>query len=224
MTTPPGSNSAPSSELRSGPAGAQQRLVLLHGWGADAHDLLELGPLLVGPEVEVVALQAPWPHPAGMGRQWYDLQQPNWPELPGARAALSQRLLDLSRELPLENTILLGFSQGAAMVLDVGTLAEGLDGRACAALIGCSGYPHPGWDPQTPYKTKVLLTHGEQDPVVPFAASQALQEQLEAAGHGVELLGFSGGHTIDERLFPAMKRFIASQWPTSSSVQTMSAP
>jgi phospholipase/carboxylesterase len=198
--------------------------VLLHGWGADAHDLLELGPLLVGPEVEVVALQAPWPHPAGMGRQWYDLQQPNWPELPGARAALSQRLLDLSRELPLENTILLGFSQGAAMVLDVGTLAEGLDGRACAALIGCSGYPHPGWDPQTPYKTKVLLTHGEQDPVVPFAASQALQEQLESAGHGVELLGFSGGHTIDERLFPAMKRFIASQWPTPSSVQTLSAP
>ena len=224
MTTPPGFTPAPASELRSGPAGAKRRLVLLHGWGADAHDLLELGPLLVGPEVEVVALQAPWPHPAGMGRQWYDLQQPNWPELPSARGALKQRLLDLSRELPLEDTILLGFSQGAAMVLDVGTLAEGLDGRSCAALIGCSGYPHPGWDPQTPHKTKVLLTHGEQDPVVPFAASQALQKQLEAAGHGVELLEFSGGHTIDEGLFPAMKRFIASQWPTHSSLQTLGAP
>ena len=224
MTTPPGFTPAPASELRSGPAGAKRRLVLLHGWGADAHDLLELGPLLVGPEVEVVALQAPWPHPAGMGRQWYDLQQPNWPELPSARGALKQRLLDLSRELPLEDTILLGFSQGAAMVLDVGTLAEGLDGRSCAGLIGCSGYPHPGWDPQTPHKTKVLLTHGEQDPVVPFAASQALQKQLEAAGHGVELLEFSGGHTIDEGLFPAMKRFIASQWPTHSSLQTLGAP
>ena len=146
-----------------------------------------MAEVLVGTAVSVVALQAPLPHPGGSGRQWYDLQQPNWPELPGARAALSQRLLELSRELPLENTILLGFSQGAAMVLDVGTLAEGLDGRSCAALIGCSGYPHPGWDPQTPHKTKVLLTHGEQDPVVPFAASQALQEQLQAAGHGVEL-------------------------------------
>ena len=224
MTTPPGFTPAPASELRSGPAGAKRRLVLLHGWGADAHDLLELGPLLVGPEVEVVALQAPWPHPAGMGRQWYDLQQPNWPELPSARGALKQRLLDLSRELPLEDTILLGFSKGAAMVLDVGTLAEGLDGRSCAGLIGCSGYPHPGWDPQTPHKTKVLLTHGEQDPVVPFAASQALQKQLEAAGHGVELLEFSGGHTIDEGLFPALKRFIASQWPTHSSLQTLGAP
>jgi phospholipase/carboxylesterase len=224
MTTPPLPQAESSRELRLGPAGAQRRLVVLHGWGADAHDLLELGPLLVGPEVEVVALQAPWPHPAGMGRQWYNLQQPNWPELPGARAALKQRLLDLSREVALENTILLGFSQGAAMVLDVGTLAEGLDGKVCAALVGCSGYPHPGWDPQTPHKTKVLLTHGEQDPVVPFAASQALQEELQAAGHGVELLGFSGGHTIDESLFPAMKRFIASQWPNPSSVQTPNVP
>ena len=221
MATTPLPNPAGPAELRVGPAGAQRRLVLLHGWGADAHDLLELGPLLVGPDVEVVALQAPWPHPAGMGRQWYDLQQPNWPELPAARGALKQRLLDLSRELPLDNTILLGFSQGAAMVLDVGTLAEGFDGGACAALIGCSGYPHPGWDPQPPHKTKVLLTHGEQDPVVPFAASQALQEQLQVAGHGVELLGFSGGHTIDERLFPAMKRFIASQWPNPSRIQTL---
>ena len=29
-----------------GPAQAEQRLVLLHGWGADAGDLFELGELL----------------------------------------------------------------------------------------------------------------------------------------------------------------------------------
>jgi predicted esterase len=41
--------------------------------------------------------------------------------------------------------------------------APGPKGLALAGLIGCSGYPHPGWTPQTPFKTKVLLTHGEQD-------------------------------------------------------------
>jgi phospholipase/carboxylesterase len=202
------SDPALGGALRLGNVGAERRLVLLHGWGADAHDLLELGPLLVGSDVEVVALQAPWPHPAGQGRQWYDLQQPNWPELPEARSALRQRLEKLASELPLEHTILLGFSQGAAMALDVGTGAEGL---ALAGLIGCSGYPHPGWTPQTPFKTKVLLTHGEQDPVVPFGASEALRDQLQAAGHGVELLGFSGGHTIDACLFPEIRAFIDEQ-------------
>jgi len=34
--------------LQSGPEAAGKRLVLLHGWGADADDLLELGRLLCG--------------------------------------------------------------------------------------------------------------------------------------------------------------------------------
>ena len=37
-----------SDALQLGPSEAQQRLVLLHGWGADADDLLDLGALLVG--------------------------------------------------------------------------------------------------------------------------------------------------------------------------------
>ena len=209
-TAPRTPDPAPSNALRLGQPGADRRLVLLHGWGADAHDLLELGPLLVGGDVEVVALQAPGAHPAGMGRQWYDLQQANWPELPEARSALRLRLEELGSELPLRQTILLGFSQGAAMAIDVATGEQGLD---LAGLVGCSGYPHPSWTPQTLFKTKVLLTHGEQDPVVPFGASEALRDQLEAAGHGVELLGFSGGHTIDEHLFPAIRAFIDQQWP-----------
>ncbi|MBM5809867.1 MAG: esterase, partial [Cyanobacteria bacterium M_surface_9_m1_291] len=83
--------------------------MLLHGWGADADDLLELGELLVGPDVQVVALRAPLSHPAGMGRQWYDLQQPGWPQLPQARADLLGRLQALERSLPLSSTVLLGF-------------------------------------------------------------------------------------------------------------------
>ena len=56
-------------QLQLGPENAQQRLVLLHGWGADADDLLDLGELLVNPETSVVALRAPEAHPYGSGRQ-----------------------------------------------------------------------------------------------------------------------------------------------------------
>jgi len=63
--------------LQIGPDQADQRLVVLHGWGADADDLLDLGAMLVGPEVQVVALRAPHPHPGGVGCQWYDLPEVN---------------------------------------------------------------------------------------------------------------------------------------------------
>jgi phospholipase/carboxylesterase len=190
-----------SDLLHSGPAEAQRRLVLLHGWGADADDLLELGPLLVGPEVSVVALRAPEPHPYGPGRQWYGLQPIDWEALPPARQALQGRLEELGQSVPLSNTVLLGFSQGGAMALDVGS------GLPLAGIVACSGYPHAGWQP--PASTPpVLLSHGRQDPVVPYAASQQLQELLQGAGVDPQLLSFEGGHTIDASVLPAIGAFV----------------
>ena len=187
--------------LQSGPKAAAKRLVLLHGWGADADDLLELGRQLCGERRQLVALRAPQPHPGGSGRQWYDLQNPNWPDLPQARLALRARLEALGRSLPLEQTVLLGFSQGAAMALDVGS------DLALAGIVCCSGYPHPGWQAK-PAMAQVLLTHGKNDPVVPYAASEELLRLLRLQQARVELIGTAGQHGIDAELLPAIRRFI----------------
>ena len=57
----------------------------------------------------------------------------------------------------------------------------------------------------------MLLTHGRQDPVVPFMASEELLQQLQASGQSAQLLAFDGGHGIDESLFPELKRFITER-------------
>ena len=191
----------PADALQLGPEQAASRLVLLHGWGADADDLLDLGELLVGPDVSVIALRAPEPHPFGSGPQWYCLQPINWDALPAARAALRTRLEALAASVALEHTVLLGFSQGAAMALDVGCSLP------LAGIVGCSGYPHEGWRPSGPLPP-VLLSHGREDAVVPYAASEKLQQQLVQAGAQVELLPFNGGHGIDPELLPAMGAFV----------------
>ncbi|MFM1797905.1 MAG: hypothetical protein RLZZ117_183 [Cyanobacteriota bacterium] len=201
---------APNTALLAGPQDADRRLVLLHGWGADADDLLDLGSALLGSAaaaVNVVALRAPLPHPGGLGRQWYDLGLQGWPQLPEARADLLRRLRRLSQGVPLERTVLLGFSQGAAMAVDVAT-SEGLP---LAGLIGCSGYPHPDWQPLRP-ASPILLTHGREDPVVPFAAAEALDERLRESGGEVALLPFAGGHGIDPAVFPALTAFLVKAW------------
>ncbi|MFM7268905.1 MAG: alpha/beta hydrolase [Cyanobium sp.] len=231
----PGAAAPDAEALWLGPERASRRLVLLHGWGADADDLLDLGRELVngleagdsvtavpgsggtpdgsaGGEVSVVALRAPWPHPGGFGRQWYDLQRPEWPELPEARTRLRARLLALAGSVPLEATALLGFSQGGAMALDVGCGDEaGAEGLPLAALVSCSGYPHPGWRPRRP-RPAVLLTHGEQDPVVPYAACEAITSQLQAVGGKVRRIGFRGGHGIEPSLFPAIVEALREGW------------
>lgn len=198
-------NAAVGEALWQGPEQSTQRLVLLHGWGADADDLLELGALLVGPRVSVVSLRAPLAHPAGVGRQWYDLQQSGWPQLPEARSALRSRLLALDTSVGLQQTVVLGFSQGAAMALDVATTLP------VAGVIACSGYPHPNWQTEE-LSLPVLLSHGEQDPVVPHGASLELEQRLKAAGAAVELLSFAGGHSIDPDLFAPMRLFLTRCW------------
>jgi phospholipase/carboxylesterase len=103
--------------------------------------------------------------------------------------------------VPLACTVLLGFSQGAAMAIDVGGALP------LAGIVACSGYPHEGWQPQGPLPP-VLLSHGRQDPVVPFAASEELERGLSQAGTPVELLPFNGGHGIDPELLPAVAAFV----------------
>lgn len=207
-------------KLLRGPLVAPRRLVLLHGWGADADDLLDLAELLVPADVSVVALRAPEVHPAGMGRQWYPLQwqemvpEPAWERVPAARTALLHRLEQLGASVPFEHTALLGFSQGAAMALDVGTGAT--HPLPMAAVIGCSGYPHRDWEPKAGH-TPVLLTHGREDPVVSVRHCDVLQERLQGAGIAVTRQDFSGGHGIDPGLFPLMRQFLNEAWNRTGS-------
>ncbi len=170
------------------------RLVLLHGWGADAEDLIPIGQELcrkASLTMDIVSLRGPQLHPEGNGRQWYGLFPPNWVEVPLAISALKNRLEALaSSKIPLEKTVLLGFSQGGAMGIASGTELP------LAGVIGCSAYRHPGWVGSI-RRPPVMLTHGINDEVVPFAAAEELRDCLKVTSQEeVELFGFEGGHCI----------------------------
>lgn len=179
------------------------RLVLLHGWGADADDLLMLGEALAKRTqlpLELVALPAPEPHPQGVGRQWYGLFPADWDAVSSAEAALRSRLTALEEEgVALNRTVLLGFSQGAAMALSTGC------DLPLAGLIACSGYPHPHWSAPAD-RPPVLLIHGRQDEVVPCSAAEEIQRRLSNGRADVSLTTFDGGHTIPESVFSVISK------------------
>ncbi len=194
----------PPATLRSRPhPNAQARLVLLHGWGADADDLLMLGERVARDThtpLDLVSLQAPEPHPQGVGRQWYGLFPADWSAVPTAQQQLQSRLLALTDDgIPLQSTVVLGFSQGAAMAV-----ATGCD-LPLAGLIGCSGYPHPNWTAPV-QRPPVLLIHGKHDDVVPFTAADNLQQRLANGDNTVQLACFDGGHTIPESILPIISK------------------
>jgi phospholipase/carboxylesterase len=184
---------------------AKSLVVLLHGYGADGNDLIELGAqwqrLL--PDTAFVAPHAPGRipgFPPGMrgGRQWFALDAYD-PELlrrdPHQTAAVYATMRDaaapaaatldgfldaeLARHgLPGGRLALVGFSQGTMMALQVGLRRQ----PAPAAILGYSGALLGGDALPDAIRARppVLLIHGDADEVVPveamFAALQALGE------------------------------------------------
>ena len=74
---------------------AKHRIILIHGWGADADDLLPIGKEIIElskVDFEVLSIKAPGLHPNNTGRQWYGLYPPNWDE---ANEGVNQLLLSL---------------------------------------------------------------------------------------------------------------------------------
>ena len=184
-------------------ANARARLVLLHGWGADAGDLMPLGQALaeaIATPLELVALQAPQLQTQGSGRQWYGLFPADWAAVPDAVERLKQRINNLgSTEIPLSATVLLGFSQGGAMAM-----AAGCD-LPLAGLIACSAYPHPNW--QAPViRPPVLLLHGRHDEVVPHSAALTLKQELGQSNQACDLFSFDNGHAIPVEAQAEMKK------------------
>lgn len=185
---------------------ATHRLILLHGWGADAEDLIPLGESLVkaiDKNIELISLRAPNFNSQGIGRQWYELFPADWVESVKATRVLKGRLLGLVNEqIPLKNTALLGFSQGGAMALSTGA------SMSLAGLIGCSAYPHPGFNP--PITTPpILLTHGDKDSLVPLDASKTLLELITRNSTSFsELRVFDGFHEIPKELVGYIQIFL----------------
>ena len=176
-----------------GSQNSTHRIILLHGWGADEEDLLPIGKAIIldlGYHFELISLKAPTQCPNNLGRQWYSLFPPNWDEAEIAADKLFQTLKEFdNHEISLKKTILLGFSQGAAMALNAGLKLD------FGLVISCSGYPHPRWDPTR--NNPVLISHGLQDDVVPIDASREISIRLKKKEiSNCKLYEYNCSHTI----------------------------
>lgn len=202
----------------------RQLIVLLHGYGADGKNLIDIGAQwrqwlpdanFVAPNAPEICAQAP------TGRQWFALttgaDSESW-----KGAARAQILLDsfLDRELARlqldgSKLALVGFSQGAMMALHVGLRRPVRPAAILSfsgALIGPEhlgeivhgvGYAAP----------PVLLVHGDRDEVVPVESMFAAAEDLAGAGVPCQWRLCSGTpHAIDHEALIKGGQFLAQSF------------
>jgi len=186
-------------------------LVLLHGRGADEHDLYPLLDLL-DPERRLLGVTPGGPlHLPPGGRHWYTLGGIPTPD-PATFLDTVPRLeafLD-ALPVPLERVVLGGFSQGAVMTW---ALSLGPDRPPPAGVIAMSGFlPRvEGWplDPGRLAGIPVAVAHGSLDPVIPSQFGKEAAETLESAGADVLRLTAPVPHMIDGSFLEPLRELVA---------------
>lgn len=135
---------------------------------------------------------------------WYDLAREDYKGLSLSQELLTDWLKSLegSTGVPLESTILSGFSQGGAMALDVGL------NLPVAGLICMSGYLHRTPQDLEPPLPSVLIVHGRQDTVVPLSAAQRVRDYLLNLGAPMQYKEFEMGHEIRPEVLEVIREFI----------------
>jgi predicted esterase len=168
-------------------------MVMVHGRGATAENILQLWREFAAPELAYVAPQA-------AGNTWYPNSflapmEKNEPGLSSGLARIGEVLAGLEAAgIPPERTFLLGFSQGACLSLEFAARnvrryggVFGLSG----GLIGPPGTPrdYPGGFAGTP----VFLGCSDHDPHIP-------RERVDETAEVMRRMGAE----VTERIYPAL--------------------
>jgi phospholipase/carboxylesterase len=187
-------------------AGPFPTILALHGWGASAHDLLGIAPMVQQGDVLFLCPQGPMELEVGPGQKgygWFPLSNVGEIEpasLVGARGLIEGFLEDALERYPIdpERLILMGFSQGGVMAYD---LALGRPERFAALVALSSWLPDAviAALPDDPARASLatLLVHGSQDPMIPIENAQEARAKLEALGVTAAWGEYEMGHEIN---------------------------
>ncbi len=179
---------------------ASYALVLVHGRGGSPEGMLPVAKAAKATDAALVA-------PVAVGNSWYpkrflDPREQNEPWLGSALASVGSAV-DRVRAagVPSERIILVGFSQGACLMLEYATMASQSDvrfGGVAALAGGLIGDPLvPRHDHGSLGGTPVLLACGNADGHIPEAIVRSSAEVFRALGASVDLRIYPGvGHDI----------------------------
>lgn len=204
-----------------------QWIFLFHGFGADAYDLRSLS------EVMAKGFSTHWVFPQGihavpigpgwMGRAWWPLSDRDlnggivdleaWSNRePEGIVSLREKLIPWieSFEPDWSKVILGGFSQGAMLATDVFLHAP----KAPKGLMILSGavVNKPNWKLAAKNRegSRFFMSHGRQDPVLPYRGASQLESLLNSSGLKGSLYSFEGTHEIPMNVIEKANEYLKS--------------
>ena len=207
---------------------ARSLVILLHGYGANGDDLLDLATnwqeLL--PHTEFIAPHAPTHcaiNPSPRSYQWFNLDNLNQETiqrgvkgaLPSLHAFIDDELKQ--RNLAEEQLMLVGFSQGTMMAL-----ATALNrSKTCAGVLGYSGACILPPSLEILSRPNIFLVHGDEDELISVENMTTAAQNLTRLGANVRsFISMGAGHFIDSEGLIRGGQFLAQHLNSEQQLDT----
>jgi phospholipase/carboxylesterase len=195
-------------------------ILALHGWGANAQDLLGLAPYLHGGEALVVCPEGPVAfeiQQGYVGHGWFPIRTGRPPDPSDfARGAglLRGFLEEMLRRYPVNprKLVVLGFSQGGVMAYDLVLK----DPERFAGLVALSSWLPPELVASVARRPElaqlpVFVAHGSEDPMLPVAMGQASRDSLLQLGVPATYREYAMGHEVRPELLRDVVEWLESK-------------
>jgi len=187
---------------------AEKAIILLHGRGADANDILTLADKFCDDKFYIAAPQA-------TNNAWYPYsflspESINEPWLSSAVGMVNRLIDTISLQLPAEKIYIMGFSQGACLALE----ATAQNARGYAGVAAFTGGLIGEKIRTDKYSgnfegTKVFIGNSDIDPHVPLERSEESKNIMEKLGANVSLRIYPGmPHTIIQDEIETVKKIM----------------
>ncbi len=178
------------------PDGRERVVIVLHGLGDSLNGYHFLPEALQIPELSYLMVNAPDAYYGGYS--WYDFMGDKEPGVVRSRGLLLRLLEELEEQgVRPADVFLFGFSQGCLMVVDTALHYESVLG----GVVGVSGYValperYPAEFTAAARAQKFLITHGRQDPMVPFDPAHKQFQELRKLGIDLTFMAYDKDHTM----------------------------
>ena len=180
-------------------------VIALHGWGAGAHALLGLAPLLFDGQAVVLCPQGQVAVPFGGGQYgygWFPLRPGEATDVEAFRRAadaLKEFVDDALARYPVDprRVVAAGFSQGGMMAYHLALS----DPSRFAGLVALSSWFPPQLVEELPPRPEhqglpVLILHGTRDDRIEVEKARESREALRPYGVAMTYREFDMGHEI----------------------------
>ena len=199
------------------PSQAQQLILLFHGVGAQPRDMAPLGMFLAEgfPQAAIIAVASPFASDSGIGYQWFSVQGITEENRSLRIAAVMDTFIETVRHWQrvtgtgTAQTALIGFSQGAIMLLEAIAGTANLASRVISLSGRFARLPE-----QIDNKTTIHLIHGKEDKVISYEHAVQAAYRLRSLGTDVtaEVIPFLG-HAIDGNVAELVLHLLQNHLP-----------